>query len=422
MASTITSSPDFAIRSLTTAPELEAFYRLTAQVFRPHQDTSLIATRRRRFITEAPDFHPEHLRGAFLGTTYLGGYRIPAFTMQMGPAQVPICGIGAVATHPAYRHQGIAGALMRDAIAYATERHAALLLLDGIPNFYAQFGYATIMDPVDHAIASEEIRALAQSPYTVRPATLDDAPALLTLHHRHYGSYPGAFARTLEWQAHLLRHHLVFAEEPPVLVLTPEEEPRGYLLPFQGRMPAYHVLEVAADDWPAALALLQYHIHLVERAPDPPAEVIWPLPPTSSTLYLLADHLAMRSETQRVLNAGWMARPAYVPTLLQALIPLWQERLQRHAVAWSGTLAMEVDRSPCALEVRRGMLRQSPPPSAPVDTVRLTSRVFLQLLFGYRPLLWALHQSAQEIPAPLLPLLSILFPHEPAWIAGSDTY
>ncbi len=70
MGSTITSSPDFVIRSLTTAPEIEAFYRLNAQVFRPDHDTVLIATRRRRFITEAPDFHPEQLRGAFLGTTY----------------------------------------------------------------------------------------------------------------------------------------------------------------------------------------------------------------------------------------------------------------------------------------------------------------------------------------------------------------
>ena len=182
MGSPITSSPDFVIRSLTTAPEIEAFYRLNAQVFRPDHDTVLIATRRRRFITQAPDFHPEQLRGAFLGTTYLGGYRIPAFTVQMGPARLHIGGIGAVVTHPAYRHQGIAGALMRDAIAYATQRQYALLLLDGIPNFYSQFGYVNVLDRLQHAIASEEIHALPPSPYTVRPATLDDVPALLTLH------------------------------------------------------------------------------------------------------------------------------------------------------------------------------------------------------------------------------------------------
>jgi len=161
MRSPITS-PDFVIRSLTTAPEIEAFYWLNAQVFRSDHDTVLIATRRRRFITQAPDFHPDQLRGAFLGTTYLGGYRILAFTVHMGPARLRIGGIGAVVTHPAYRHQGIAGALMRDAITYATQRQHALLL-DGIPNFYAQFGYVNVLDRLNHAIASEEIHPCSPS-------------------------------------------------------------------------------------------------------------------------------------------------------------------------------------------------------------------------------------------------------------------
>ncbi len=411
MEFTITSSPDFVIRSLTTAAEIEAFYWLNAQVFRPNHDTALMATRRRRFITEAPDFHPEQLRGAFLGTTYLGGYRIPAFTVQMGPARLRIGGIGAVAA-----------ALMRDAITYATQRRHALLLLDGIANFYAQFGYVNVLDSLTHAMASQEVHAHAPSPCTVRPATLDDAPALLALHQRHYGSYFGFFDRTQEWQEHFLRHRFIFAEEPPVMVLTPDDEPCGYLLPFQGRTPAYHVLEVAADDWPATLALLQYHARLVEQMPDPPKELLWPLPPNSSTLYLLADNVAVRSETHRVLNVGWMARPAHVPTLLHALIPLWQERMQRHTLAWSGILALEVDNTTCYLEVRSGTLRMRESLSATVETVRLTSHVFLQLLFGYRPLMWADNQPAQWIPAPLLPLLAILFPQVPAWIAGSDSY
>ena len=422
MEFTITSSPDFVIRSLTTAAEIEAFYWLNAQVFRPNHDTFLIATQRRRFITQAPDFYPEQIRGAFLGTTFLGGYRMPAFTVHLGPARLRIGGIGAVVTHPTYRHQGVAAALMRDAITYATQRRYALLLLDGIANFYAQFGYVNILDSLTHAMALEEIHTHAPSPYIVRPATLDDAPALLALHQRHYGAYPGFFDRTQEWQEHLLRHRFIFAEEPPVMVLTSDDEPRGYLLPFQGRTPAYSVLEVAAEDWPATLALLQYHTRIVGQTPDAPKELVWPLPPDSPTLYLLADNLAVRSETHRVLNVGWMACPAHVPTLLHALIPLWQERMQQHALAWSGILALEVDNTTCYLEVRSGTLRMSESPSAPVEAVRLTSHVFLQLLFGYRPLNWAVHQPAQWIPASLLPLLAILFPQETAWIAGSNSF
>ena len=133
-----------------------------------------------------------------------------------------------------------------------------------------------------------------------------DAPTLLALHQRHYGHYPGSFERTLQQQEHLLRHRHIFAEEPPVMVHTPDDKPRGYLIPFQGRMLAYNVLEVATDDWPATLALLQYSVHLIEKSPEPPKEVFWPVPSNSSTLYLLADNVAVRSETNRILHAGWM--------------------------------------------------------------------------------------------------------------------
>src|SRR5437016_6647504 len=259
-----------------------------------------------------------------------------------------------------------------DPLTYATERRHALLLLDGIANFYAQFGYVNVLDSLTHAMAWEEVHAHAPSPYIVRSATLDDAPAFLALHQRHYGSYIGFFDRRQEWQEHLLRHRFIFAEEPPVMVLTPDDEPRGYLIPFQKRTPAYHVLEVASDDWPAALALLQHSARLVEKTPDPPKEVLWPLPPNSSTLYILADNVAVRSETHRILDVGWMACPAHVPTLVHSLVPLWQERMQRHTVAWSGILALEVDDSACYLEVRSGTLRVRESPCAPVDTVRLT--------------------------------------------------
>jgi hypothetical protein len=85
-------------------------------------------------------------------------------------------------------------------------------------------------------------------------------------------------------------------------------------------------------------------------------------------------------------------------------------------------LVQEVDDATCYLEVHSGTLLMSESPCTPAETVHLTARVFLPLLFGYRPLMWAAHQAAQHIPSALLPLLAILFPQEPAWIAGSNSY
>src|SRR3989442_5725122 len=60
--------------------------------------------------------------------------------------------------------------------------------------------------------------------------------------------------------------------------------------------------------------------------------------PPRSTLfpYTTLFRSAVRSETHRILDVGWMACSAHVPTLLRSLVPLWQERMQQHTVAWSG--------------------------------------------------------------------------------------
>ena len=109
----VTASSDFRIRPLQTSTEIEGFFRLNAQVFRPDEDTDLVTGQRRRFIMEDPDFSPSQLRGAFLGKTYLGGYALLERWLCLGPARLHTGCISGVVTHPDYRHQGIATALMQ---------------------------------------------------------------------------------------------------------------------------------------------------------------------------------------------------------------------------------------------------------------------------------------------------------------------
>ncbi len=55
----------------------------------------------------------------------------------MGAARVSTGCIGTVVTSTQHRKQGIASALMQDAIEFARQHNHTLLLLDGIPNFYS---------------------------------------------------------------------------------------------------------------------------------------------------------------------------------------------------------------------------------------------------------------------------------------------
>ncbi len=411
MKKRLTSSPDFTIRPLESSAEIETFFRLNAEIFRPDEDHNLVTAQRRRYMAEEPGFQPRQLRGAFLGAHYIGGYALLERTMCLGPARLSTGCIGGVVTHPDYRHQGIGSALMLDAIEYAQDQRYALLFLHGLPNFYHQFGYIDVLeDTPQHFLARQGLPELSPIPYTVRPATRTDAPALLACYQRHYGPYLASFAptRTLQRQEHLLTSGLEATTIPPL-------SRRGNTL---------YVYEAATDTWPAALALLHAHNRLLDAEIEPPRELSWSLPPTDATFYLLADHLQVRSELLSFPDRGWMARPVHLSTLLQSLLPLWQQYWQQRprTVNWTGTLALAIEDEVSLLEVEAERIHFVAAPSSPPQRVNFSLQVFTQMIFGFRSISWATLQPRQHIPAELLPLLNVLFPLSQAWVAGSDFF
>jgi hypothetical protein len=112
MMKNLTISPDFVIRSPETAEEIEHYFRLNAKTFRPDEDTVLVASRRRRFIENDPDFQMIQLRSAFFGKDYVGSYRIQERLLCVESSRLRVGWIGGVVTDHDYRHQGIATALM----------------------------------------------------------------------------------------------------------------------------------------------------------------------------------------------------------------------------------------------------------------------------------------------------------------------
>jgi predicted N-acetyltransferase YhbS len=412
------SSPNFTIRPLKTPAEVEAFCRLNAQTFRSDEDPEIVASRRRRYLNEDPDFHPDQLRAAFSGSTFLGGYIIHERLLCLESARLRTGCIGGVVTHPDYRHQGIATALMQEALAYSYNQKYALLLLHGIPNFYHQFGFVDALEDIpEHIIDRKLISEQPHEMYSVRTATLNDAPALLALYQLHYGSYLGSFAptRTLQQQEHLMRNW--FQEALILLALNSRNELHGYLL-LSRRWNQLYAYEVAANTWPAALALLQYHSNLLDAEPEAPHELRWPLPLNSPTFYLLADHLPIRSEMYSHPNMGWMARPVHLPTLFQSLLLLFQDRWQRSMSPWYGTLAFNIDNYTCYMDLGTKGIQFIEQPLTHVQLVSLSQQVFTQLLFSFRPVTWAINQAGQHIPEEL----NILFPPGQAYIARSDSF
>ncbi len=422
MKKNLTASPDFVIRPPETAEEIETYFRLNAETFRPDEDTVLVASRRRRLIELDPDFQWIQLRSAFYGNIYVGSYRIQERWLCFESSRLRIGCIGGVVTHPEYRHQRVATALMKDALAYAQSRQYGFLLLHGIRDYYQQHGFIDVIEDMpQHAIARALIPDRPSERCLVRLAELPDASALLAHYLEHHGASMCSFAppRTVERQVHYLKNW--FQENIPLVALNGEGKPEGYLL-LSRRRGWLYAYEVAANTWPAVLALLQYHNNLYAAEPESPAEFSWPLPLTDSTYFLLADHLPMRSEIATYPDGGWMARMVSFSALVQSLLPLWQDRWQKHPLEWTGVLALAVGEERCILDLSPSLVRLVDRLSSEEQEVRFSQQVFTQLVFGFRPITWAAIQAGQHIPAELVPILDTFFPYKQSWIAGSDYF
>ncbi|MCS6940331.1 MAG: GNAT family N-acetyltransferase [Roseiflexus sp.] len=392
------------IRSAATSFELDAFFQLAGETFA--LNTLRDAARWRQHVECAPDYVPGQVRCAFIATTLIGGYILYERAMRIGFVTVPTGCFASLVTHPDWRGRGVATALMHDGIERAIERRLGLILLDGIAGFYGHFGYVDVLDITRHIVSRAHVTAMPRSQYTVRPAALDDAPALFELYERHYASYSGSFVRTIEWQRHDLALRL--EGNPPRLACDNSGQVRGYLI-LPSRASGNHAVEAAADDWHAALALLQHHAATAREA----AEIDWPLPLDSPTFYTLADHMNLTSRSYHHPDEGWMARPAHLPTLLTCIGPLLNER--RRTVGGEA-FRLRIAGTEPTLAV--GAAADAPD----LPTVVLTPRALMQLLFGFRPAHWVAHYPGVCIPPAILPALDAIFPTGRAWIAGSDAF
>ena len=354
---------------------------------------------------------PSLVRGAFQEETCLGCYQLDLREMRLGDVTLSVGCIGAVATHPNYRMRGVAASMMRDATEYAKQQGIALLLLHGISNFYYPYGYANVADDIAHQISLETINALPASTLTVRPTDADDVDQLLALYTRHHNR----FVRSREMQKYQLRQQTILAVDSIGCAC-------GYLM-LRANGNQSRAVEVATDNWQAAVALLQAHAKLLESAPQPYAELRWPLPLEGTTYYLLAEHIRLTSEVVSIPNAEWMARPGSLSALIDAITFQWERRLRQQHAGYAFTLRQAVGDYILTLSFDGEILSVATSDKGKdIADIALSLPVFIKLLIGYRPLDWAMRQSEQHIPSDWLPVLQSLYPIGRLWVPGTDEF
>ncbi len=416
------------VRPLATAAEKAIYYRLADTAFSP-EPSEESAQNWQRFVTNRPDFHPEQARGAFHDNQLLGGYMLYERLLCMGTARLATGCIGMVVTAPDKRKQGVASALMRDALERARARNFALLLLDGIPKFYFRYGYTNMFDASAVEVDRSAILAQAPSTYHVRLATSDDAPALLTLYQRHLQPYTGSFERSLELQTYHLRN----MQTPLPLAISPEGQVAGYLL-YRPSEEMSHGREIAADNWDALLALLQHHAHLFD-GDTAPRTLHYFLPLDAPMVQWMVDMLevpdtsqwthpslewGVRTQSYHHRFTGWMACLTSFPILMRSILTELQARWQRSLARWTGEIALTVNGETCVLKINGADIELTERDSSTTYRLELTPQAMIQWVFGYRPL--SQLTSTAHLSSDASAALAILFPGGHTWIPMSDWF
>jgi hypothetical protein len=177
-------------------------------------------------------------------------------------------------------------------------------------------------------------------------------------------------------------------------------------------------LELAADNWGTALALLRYHAQLLE-GPAAPSTLRYRLPPTAPVLHWMIGHLevldtshwthpadewVVRIQSFHHRDAGWMARLVDLPTFTQTMLPEWQSAGDDLYPTGQAHSPLGVGDASCVPQIEGTELRLVNQGSGAEEAIHLTSELFIQVVFGYHSVAWAVQQSGQFVNSELLAL------------------
>lgn len=314
--------------------------------------------------------------GRIVSTTCLLPWHWRYEQVSLGAAMLEM-----VVTHPDYRQRGLVRAQIERFHQIVAARGDNLSVIEGIPYYYRQYGYAYAVDhyPTYSLPAWRAAEAPVEAPgaHTVRQAAPDEAGALAAL----YAQAMAPLDLITQRDAAYWRFLLEWARYPAWLIERAGEAV-GYLV-IQPGSRGPRVLESGIRDHAAALAALH---HLRAQAA---AEIQIAAPPTDALL-----QLAQSLGATPLPSDQWLIRLRDTAGFLATIGPALERRLAASAYAGLTTdLILNLFRRACRLRFSDGKLTQvqdigfvDASLGANGGDLCIPPDAFIRLIFGYRSL------------------------------------
>ena len=180
-------------------------------------------------------------------------------------AELQLYGIASVATVPAYRHNGIARALMQHVLAIADAENRGAVLFTNVPQVYEPLGFK-IVPQVGHRLNIGQVSAVD----AVTLNRLDDAALDRLVNHYEKRAYEGKLIRDVAYWAF---YRVMFNCQDNVVILETKE---GYVR-IETVDGSWWVTEIAGIDPELLLNVAMGYVRdqggdsLVLAVPDIPA-------------------------------------------------------------------------------------------------------------------------------------------------------
>ncbi|MFI5287008.1 MAG: enhanced intracellular survival protein Eis [Candidatus Dormibacteria bacterium] len=182
------------IRDADGERDLQRFAEVDAESFAGQAATNI------RWLAAAAPHAP--LRLAHTDGEIVGGYMVLPVGQFFGGKSVPAQAVTAVAVHPAWRRQGVAGALMRDCVRLAREHEAAVAPLHATTvRLYRRWGWEVCSQTLRQIVRTRALTGLSGSG---RIRAKPDRPAVEAMRRAHLAKWDGPLDRpdwflSVEW-------------------------------------------------------------------------------------------------------------------------------------------------------------------------------------------------------------------------------